>query len=146
MQQINHPTGFLQNVSKHNFLSTLLGLIAPGSDPTDTLRAVCSLHSHTVQQHVKVTGPHPFSGEGRLPHLPHFQYLRGLSSLARTPAAPQIPPAQVLVGKPPCPQALWGGDPTCCPTLPSADGHLNIPSSWITFSEHYQLWGKHPHR
>lgn len=141
MQQVNHTTWFLQEVSKHNFLRSLLGLVPPGSHPTDTLRAVHSLHSHTVPEQVCVTGTPLFSGEDRLPDLPHFQGLRGLFSPVRYPSCS---PDHTNTGA--GEKALWGGDPTCCPTVPSADSHLNIPSSLITSSEYYQLWGKHPHR
>lgn len=122
MQQINHTTGLLQNISKHNFLTTLVGLIPPGSDPPHALGVVHSLRSRTAPPHVWVTGLHPFSGEGRLPCLPRCW---GLSELSR--------PHQCRYWweDPLCPRALRGGHPPRCPALPSAGGHLNTLSSPI---------------
>lgn len=73
----------------NTILSVLLGVIHPSSDPTDALRALHSLCSHTASLQVWLTDPSPFSREDGLSCLPCFQ---GLFSLAYSPAAAQNPP------------------------------------------------------
>lgn len=118
IQKRNHTTGHLQNASKHNFLSTLLGL-------THSPAAGVSHRPPSLLWRGQVA---PFT---LLPRP-----MRALQAGVCRCCYPD--PTNAGAGeKAPCPQAPWGGGPACCPTLPSADGHLNISSSLITSAEYY---------